>query len=244
MKKNKKSKLMNKMKEMSYGGMQGFSNALPVGDYNPQFNMGGFFGQNNPSMNIPYSVPQMINQGGAESWYNPQHLAQGGFFSNNNAGMRMPYAYPQLDNFTNMAPMYTGHLANGGFFAQNNPSMNMPQSFPQTINQSGAEQWYTPEHLMYGGYPMENHSLQHCDDGGQPIIENNDYEMKSGGWIKKAVNPAHKGFCSPMTKKTCTPKRKALAKTFKKHHGFHKKANGGIIDSKMIGNEEYYLVED
>lgn len=35
-------------------------------------------------------------------------------------------------------------------------------------------------------------------------------------WIKKAVNPAHKGYCSPMTKKTCTPKRKALAKTLKK----------------------------
>lgn len=45
-------------------------------------------------------------------------------------------------------------------------------------------------------------------------------------WIKKAINPEHKGFCSPMTKSTCTPKRKALAKTFKKHHGFHKGENG------------------
>ena len=34
-------------------------------------------------------------------------------------------------------------------------------------------------------------------------------------WIKKAVNPAHKGFCTPLSKPTCTPKRKALAKTFK-----------------------------
>lgn len=34
-------------------------------------------------------------------------------------------------------------------------------------------------------------------------------------WIQKAVNPAHKGFCTPLSKKTCTPKRKALAKTFK-----------------------------
>ena len=34
-------------------------------------------------------------------------------------------------------------------------------------------------------------------------------------WIQDAVNPAHKGFCTPMTKVTCTPKRKALAKTFK-----------------------------
>lgn len=42
-----------------------------------------------------------------------------------------------------------------------------------------------------------------------------------GGWIGKAVNPAHKGFCTPMTKSTCTPRRKAFAETMKKHHGFH-----------------------
>ncbi len=35
-------------------------------------------------------------------------------------------------------------------------------------------------------------------------------------WIQKAVNPKHKGYCTPMTKPTCTPRRKALAKRFKK----------------------------
>jgi hypothetical protein len=40
-------------------------------------------------------------------------------------------------------------------------------------------------------------------------------KAKDGKWIQKAVNPAHKGFCTPMTKATCTPRRKALAKTFK-----------------------------
>lgn len=39
---------------------------------------------------------------------------------------------------------------------------------------------------------------------------------KAANWIKSAVNPAHKGFCTPMTKATCTPKRAALARTFKK----------------------------
>ncbi len=34
-------------------------------------------------------------------------------------------------------------------------------------------------------------------------------------WIQKAVNPAHKGYCTPMSKPTCTPKRAALARTFK-----------------------------
>jgi hypothetical protein len=40
-------------------------------------------------------------------------------------------------------------------------------------------------------------------------------EKKDKKWIQKAVNPKHKGFCTPETKKTCTPKRKALAMTFK-----------------------------
>lgn len=41
-------------------------------------------------------------------------------------------------------------------------------------------------------------------------------EEKDEKWIQKAVNPEHKGYCTPMTKPTCTPARKALAKRFKK----------------------------
>ena len=45
-------------------------------------------------------------------------------------------------------------------------------------------------------------------------------QKKKGGstdkkWMQKAVNPEHKGYCTPMSKPTCTPKRKALARTFK-----------------------------
>lgn len=35
-------------------------------------------------------------------------------------------------------------------------------------------------------------------------------------WMKKAVDPGHEDYCTPMTKSTCTPRRKALAKRFKK----------------------------
>ena len=35
-------------------------------------------------------------------------------------------------------------------------------------------------------------------------------------WIQKAVNPKHKGYCTPTSKATCTPRRKALAMRFKK----------------------------
>ena len=60
-------------------------------------------------------------------------------------------------------------------------------------------------------------------DGKDPGVD----ILKGGGWISKAVNPAHKGYCTPMTKSTCTPRRKAFAMTMKKHHGFH--AMGGHL---------------
>ena len=47
----------------------------------------------------------------------------------------------------------------------------------------------------------------------QPLAKGGKADKK---WIQKAVNPKHKGYCTPMTKKTCTPRRKALARTFKK----------------------------
>jgi hypothetical protein len=50
--------------------------------------------------------------------------------------------------------------------------------------------------------------------GKTEVKEKNDKKDKD--WIQKAVNPEHEGDCTPMTKSTCTPKRKALAKTFKK----------------------------
>ena len=52
-----------------------------------------------------------------------------------------------------------------------------------------------------------------------------DAKKAKKNWIQKAVNPKHVGFCTPMTKKTCTGKRKAFAMTMKKKHGFHKKSD-------------------
>jgi hypothetical protein len=40
-------------------------------------------------------------------------------------------------------------------------------------------------------------------------------EKKTSRWIQKAINPAHKGYCTPETKSTCTPKRRALAQKLK-----------------------------
>lgn len=54
--------------------------------------------------------------------------------------------------------------------------------------------------------------------------------MADKKWIQKAVNPKHKGYCTPMTKPTCTGHRRALALRFKAMAKERKKhENGGYI---------------
>ena len=50
-------------------------------------------------------------------------------------------------------------------------------------------------------------------------------KKKKKNWMGD-LDPEHKGYCTPMTKKTCTPKRKALAKRFKKAARKKKKEGG------------------
>ena len=57
--------------------------------------------------------------------------------------------------------------------------------------------------------PSPRHTQKRADGGRIGLKKGS-----NKNWIQKAVNPKHKGFCTPMTKKTCTPKRKALAMTF------------------------------
>ena len=53
-----------------------------------------------------------------------------------------------------------------------------------------------------------------------------DQKIKEGKkWLQGAINPEHKGFCTPLDKLTCTPRRKALALRFKKGDLHHKKKN-------------------
>ena len=67
------------------------------------------------------------------------------------------------------------------------------------------------------GYKVPaGHFANGYTNGGDRVGFKKGGKVKDKNWIQKAVNPKHKGFCTPMTKKTCTPRRKALARTFKK----------------------------
>ena len=73
-----------------------------------------------------------------------------------------------------------------------------------------------PLHAVPGYNVPRGHFANGYSNGGDRVGFKKGGKVKDKNWIQKAVNPKHKGFCTPMTKKTCTPKRKALAKTFKK----------------------------
>ncbi len=46
--------------------------------------------------------------------------------------------------------------------------------------------------------------------------------MAKKNWLQGAINQKHKGYCTPMSKATCTPARKALAMRFKAGGDLHK----------------------
>ena len=120
-------------------------------------------------------------------------------------------------------------LANSGNFDFGFPLQQMPkekqqealQQMAQAVQQGQGDQGQPQQE--FGGSRVVNNNPYEVDLHLNNIRNMIHEEMKKGGWINKAVNPAHKGYCTPMTKSTCTPRRKAFAKTMKKHHGFHKK---------------------
>lgn len=91
--------------------------------------------------------------------------------------------------------------------------------------------------MAYGGMTGVNYPTNQDDiDYSLPV-----YMYKSGGknWIQGAINPAHKGYCTPMTKSTCTPHRKALAIRFKSGD-LSQHMCGGIKKYPHGGNYELY----
>lgn len=50
-------------------------------------------------------------------------------------------------------------------------------------------------------------------------------------FLKQAINKKHKGYCTPMSKKTCTPHRKALARRFKAGGDLHHESIEEAADS-------------
>jgi len=166
---------------------------------------------------------------------------------------RVPFIYPQgrpanvenlptrlppgitIDQVENTSEGYGYWHPQNGNFIKVDPSVYATSKQPVVPKDALAKfkkGGKTYDYYAQGGMTkgdLQTHALNQIvyDDDELPVLM-----MRKGGknWIKKAVNPKHKGYCTPMTKKTCTPRRKALARTFKKHHGFHKGEDGMLTD--------------
>ena len=77
--------------------------------------------------------------------------------------------------------------------------------------------WATDNKPVVGPYPVDTTRVN------MPMIGN----YAKGGYM--GINPDHKGYCTPMSKSTCTPRRKALARRLKPGGDLYKgkKENGG-----------------
>lgn len=130
----------------------------------------------------------------------------------------------QMANFAKNAKKW--HHEGGGII--DNPMTNFYP--PAAENGMDVLEQFLPrmtgQELAYFGSVLEQFLPRM---NGQGELESD--EAKGGNWIKGAVNPKHKGYCTPMTKSTCTGRRRAFAKTMKKHHGFHEE--GGEIENHV-----------
>lgn len=79
---------------------------------------------------------------------------------------------------------------------------------------------------MQQGQPQQQQQMAPDAQQGQPQpgADQQQGMMKEGGnWLRGAVDPAHKGWCTPMSNPHCTGHRRAFALMMKRNHGFSKK---------------------
>ena len=134
--------------------------------------------------------------------------------------------YPETEDLTHQVGPYVGDVGSEGKRRKLGPrGRGKSPGRPQAPGPKG-----TPAPKFGPGKPRDPREPKKFGPGKprdprepkkyQPAATGGRIGLKKGGsdkkWIQKAVNPKHKGYCTPMTKKTCTPARKALARTFKK----------------------------
>jgi hypothetical protein len=123
----------------------------------------------------------------------------------------------------------------GTFTAAANKHGKSVQSFAAQVMAN--KENYSPAMVKKANFARNAAKWKHAMGGGAAQVDQPTMYAQ-GGWIKKAINPEHKGYCTPMTKSTCTPRRKALAKRFKKGGDLHKGAYGGFSDADVLGQRE------
>ncbi len=91
------------------------------------------------------------------------------------------------------------------------------QQMAQAVQQAQSSQQGQQQQGQMQQQPQQGQQMQQGMQG-----DTDQDQMATGGnWMRGAVNPAHKGFCTPLSNPKCTGHRRAFALLMKKHHGFH-----------------------
>lgn len=93
---------------------------------------------------------------------------------------------------------------------------NSPQKIMQQLQQMQPQQQQAAIQQMA-------QAVQQAQGQGQMMQGDTDQDQmaQGGNWLQGAVNPAHRGWCTPMSNPHCTGRRRQFALMMKKHHGFH-----------------------
>jgi len=124
--------------------------------------------------------------------------------------------FPETESLTHQVGPYVGDVGSEGKKRRAGPkARGRTWSKERPKWERPIDKWLSPKRKSkppIGKFPPEKGKYQPAAEGGRIGFKKGTDKK----WIQKAVDPKHKGYCTPMTKKTCTPARKALARTFKK----------------------------
>lgn len=143
-----------------------------------------------------------------------------------------------------------GEAMNLGVAARRPNMDNNPNGFGQYFNAGlAAADSLIPGERIYKNYvtqPLPVYNPYQYGTGSQAIMEDGGYinpgdniaYAAKSGWLSHAVNPAHKGWCTPLSNPHCTGHRRAFALRAKHHNleeGGEMYDMGGVMDAQMYG---------
>jgi len=214
------------------GGMMGGAAASLSGGSNNSNNpfqsiMGDFFGSNPGNIAAAALMARQQAQQAQQVPHNPGAVRD----SNNiNAGSGSGVSVSQADLNTSQSRNSGPGVLTQAMHEMNSstpmvkPMASKPARRPG-MGYSSAMSPFSPPELstgdsLYGGEQQRQEIMNpmpeaNIDATGMNSLYGGPLSMDGGPKSFMGINPDHKGYCTPMTKPTCTPRRKALAKRLK-----------------------------
>jgi hypothetical protein len=214
------------------GGMMGNAAASLSGGSNNSNNgfqsiMDGLFGNNPANLAAQSLMARKRAQQAQQVPHNPGAVRDP---NNINAGSGSGVSVSQADLNTSQSRNSGPGVLTQAMHEMNSstpmvkPMASKPARRPG-MGYSSAMSPFSPPELstgdsLYGGEQQRQEIMNpmpeaNIDATGMNSLYGGPLSMDGGPKSFMGINPDHKGYCTPMTKPTCTPRRKALAKRLK-----------------------------